>query len=656
MYSYNAVGGATKYWQCTPYNCSGSSKWEMTYSYNLAGDITSWIHPAGYTFTHTVNTAQRVTRLSSSLSDGTHPSTLADLTYAAHGAVATLLNGCAGTGCVQRQETYDYNNRLQPVMLRLGTAGSQAANACLVYNYYSTTAPTSCAIPSQASSGNNGNVQSYFFQDNTSSPTPNVGHSATYTYDTLNRLGNSTATGNQSHNLTFTNDRYGNPTCSGTGLCTSLSYSASTNRITAVGGVSVSYDAAGNMLTDATAPTSCSFTWDGENRLVSVSGCATASYVYNALGQRVEKLVGTAYTEYAFDLQGQVVAHHNRTSWQRHIIPLGSRPLARYQDSVTYFLHTNHLGSTSFVTDHAGATIQKSIYYPYGQLWQSTTTVKDERFASLNERDAETTLDPTLFRNHHSRLYRWLSPDPLAGSISNPQSLNRYAYVLNNPCNLTDPLGLTACDITIVCISSQTYTYGDPSGRSGGCSVTVTCTGDGPDVGRGPTGGRGGGGGGTGVGTPTKSKECAAKRITQGVVGAANLAIGTGKLAIAAGSAAAIPATGGLSTAGVAYGYVSGSGNLAAGVIQLFGAASGKVSGADRGAQAVQSATSILGLSTLVWKRDLKLASDAAGFESLGTAGVGGGLAGRLVEGILEKSQFALDILELAGVTEVECQ
>jgi hypothetical protein len=36
----------------------------------------------------------------------------------------------------------------------------------------------------------------------------------------------------------------------------------------------------------------------------------------------------------------------------------------------------------------------------------------------------------------------WLSPDPLAGDISNPQSLNRYAYVLNNPTTLTDPLGL----------------------------------------------------------------------------------------------------------------------------------------------------------------------------------------------------------------------
>jgi hypothetical protein len=46
---------------------------------------------------------------------------------------------------------------------------------------------------------------------------------------------------------------------------------------------------------------------------------------------------------------------------------------------------------------------------------------------------------------------RWLSPDPVAGSIFDPQSLNRYAYVLNNPCSLIDPLGLDpTCTITIV--------------------------------------------------------------------------------------------------------------------------------------------------------------------------------------------------------------
>jgi RHS repeat-associated protein len=85
---------------------------------------------------------------------------------------------------------------------------------------------------------------------------------------------------------------------------------------------------------------------------------------------------------------------------------------------------------------------QKLLYYPWGQTWQSAGTVKDNRFASLGQRDAETGNDPTLFRLYNPRLYRWLSPDPLAGSILNPQSLNRYAYVLNNPVNVIDPLGL----------------------------------------------------------------------------------------------------------------------------------------------------------------------------------------------------------------------
>jgi RHS repeat-associated protein len=127
-------------------------------------------------------------------------------------------------------------------------------------------------------------------------------------------------------------------------------------------------------------------------------------------------------------------------------------------------MHMDHLGSTTFLTDHTGATTQKTLYYPWGQLWNSGGTVKDERFASLQQRDAETGNDSTLFRMYQPRLYRWLSPDPLAGDISNPQSLNRYAYVLNNPTNLTDPLGLT-CSGSMrpspgsSCIPFDSYTY-----------------------------------------------------------------------------------------------------------------------------------------------------------------------------------------------------
>jgi len=142
--------------------------------------------------------------------------------------------------------------------------------------------------------------------------------------------------------------------------------------------------------------------------LKSVSGCTspTLEFVYNALGQQVEKLVGSSYTEYVYDAFGSVISHHSRSTWLRHIIPLGGRPLARYQDNVTYFIHGNHLGSTTFLTNHVGDSTQKLLFLPFGQRWASGGSIRDERFASLEARDSETSLDPTLFRYYHSRLYR----------------------------------------------------------------------------------------------------------------------------------------------------------------------------------------------------------------------------------------------------------
>jgi hypothetical protein len=37
---------------------------------------------------------------------------------------------------------------------------------------------------------------------------------------------------------------------------------------------------------------------------------------------------------------------------------------------------------------------------------------------------------------------RFMSPDPLGGHLENLQSLNKYAYALNNPLTNTDPTGL----------------------------------------------------------------------------------------------------------------------------------------------------------------------------------------------------------------------
>ena len=62
-------------------------------------------------------------------------------------------------------------------------------------------------------------------------------------------------------------------------------------------------------------------------------------------------------------------------------------------------------------------------------------------FANMPYYDLGRNANFTLYRVYPQNVGRWHSPDPLAGDITNPQSLNRYAHVLNNPTSLTDPRG-----------------------------------------------------------------------------------------------------------------------------------------------------------------------------------------------------------------------
>jgi RHS repeat-associated protein len=57
------------------------------------------------------------------------------------------------------------------------------------------------------------------------------------------------------------------------------------------------------------------------------------------------------------------------------------------------------------------------------------------------ERDAESGNDYALARYYDSTVARFCSADPLGGQPGDPQSWNRYAYVENDPINLTDPSG-----------------------------------------------------------------------------------------------------------------------------------------------------------------------------------------------------------------------
>jgi RHS repeat-associated protein len=78
------------------------------------------------------------------------------------------------------------------------------------------------------------------------------------------------------------------------------------------------------------------------------------------------------------------------------------------------------------------------------------------------ERDAESGLDHTLNRQYGSNYGRWLSPDPIAGHVEDPQTLNRYVYARNNPETLTDPAGL---DFYLSCQKSSDTCQKDATGN-----------------------------------------------------------------------------------------------------------------------------------------------------------------------------------------------
>jgi len=111
-------------------------------------------------------------------------------------------------------------------------------------------------------------------------------------------------------------------------------------------------------------------------------------------------------------------------------------------DTTTYYV-ADHLGSSRMVLSGNGYPVWSGVFLPFGQEWNPQITMNTYKFTG-DQRDSESNLDHTWFRQYEGTQGRWLSPDPYLGSmdLTNPQSLNRYAYVTNSPASANDPTGL----------------------------------------------------------------------------------------------------------------------------------------------------------------------------------------------------------------------
>ncbi len=234
------------------------------------------------------------------------------------------------------------------------------------------------------------------------------------------------------------------------------------------------YDAAGNLMQDAVGN---QYQYDAEGKVLSVGNASSESYTYDALDQRVRVSLPGETHEFLFDPFGR-----RQSGWQLNgtgtgagnqgrIYWDGGLLASRTQDGSTYFHHTNWLGTERMRTNYLGQEADRQQSVAFGDGFSQTAAgnsaaAQDNDEFTGQEHDFGTGTDHFQFRQYNATEGRWMSPDPYSGSydLTNPQSLNRYAYVLNNPFSLTDPSGLD-CE----------YVYGaDQSDGNGGVIAPIT--------------------------------------------------------------------------------------------------------------------------------------------------------------------------------------
>jgi RHS repeat-associated protein len=389
-------------------------------------------------------------------------------------AAAASLSGGAGatydTGTVTANQTGTADNGL-PVTLSSatdepkffssasfsGTSGTLSGGvdatytSAPVYNY--TISPSGGASGYAA----NGNVLSY---------TDLMDGGWTLNYDNVNRVSSAVANAGPWTNLTltWTYDSFGNretQTPSGQHVMApvpeppTFTYT-SQNRI--VNYVNVDgYDNAGNVTYDLVNH----YLYDPEGRLCAVEypsgqGTEYMLYLYDGEGRRVAKVSnptfsctpGTGSTlleTYLLGPSGEHITELGQAGiFLRSNVYANGQLLATYTNNKTYFALNDWLGSKRVVTNYDGTVAQMCMNLPFGdELICSANDLSEHHFTGQIH-DQESGNDYFNARYYSNGTGRFMSPDPsglLYADPTNPQSLNLYGYVLNNPLSFIDPTG-----------------------------------------------------------------------------------------------------------------------------------------------------------------------------------------------------------------------
>jgi len=225
-----------------------------------------------------------------------------------------------------------------------------------------------------------------------------------------------------------------------------------------VGTMFLTYDANGNL---DTKTGNWDYDWNLENLMTVVkqNGAQQQAYAYDGLGRRI-KTLGNPPSTWTASLYGGAdpIFERDRSGVITKYVFANGLRVAKITPSgaVAYYLG-DALGSTRRVLDASRTTVFSTDYEPFGKPVASSGA---EAYTYTSEKhDDPTGLVYLRARQYDPEIGRFLSADPVLGHNGAPQTLNRYAYVVNNPLRYTDPTGKDC--------SWNPFTWGDCASRAG---------------------------------------------------------------------------------------------------------------------------------------------------------------------------------------------
>jgi RHS repeat-associated protein len=209
--------------------------------------------------------------------------------------------------------------------------------------------------------------------------------------------------------------------------------------------ITYSYDANGNMTSDGTY---C-YTFNEANQISQVKTCSNnqliAAYVYDGNGNRLIKknyvngtLSSTVYSP-EDEYQTKKLASNSATENTTYYFANNEQLAKKNPDGTKNCVHNDHLGSSSVLTNSSATVVENTTYDPWGEVKAGGT--QDKFQYTSQEKDSETGLNYYNFRYYNSHIRRFTQPDDILPNPYDPQQLNRYSYVRNNPLTHTDPSG-----------------------------------------------------------------------------------------------------------------------------------------------------------------------------------------------------------------------